>query len=340
MQEVKTLKKGVLLINLGTPRSTHPSDVKRYLKEFLLDEKVVDLPWIVRQILVRAIIIPRRYRESAHLYQTIWMKEGSPLMVYGERVKNALQQELGEDYRVDLAMRYQEKSIPERIDFLLKEGVKELIFLPLFPQYAEATTGSILKKITEKIGSSRYFPSFRFISDYPVQKSLIEAFCQRIQEQDFLKFDHLLFSFHGLPVRQLKKMSGACLNQTDCCRCSLNKRTCYKSQCLSTVEAITRSLKIENGFFSVSFQSRLGKEEWIQPDTLEHLKELVKKGKKKILVVCPSFVADCIETLSEVEIEYKKELLRAGGEELRLVPALNAHPIWVQALKELVLSGS
>jgi ferrochelatase len=332
------MKTGVLLINLGTPKSYEEKDVKRYLTEFLLDPLVIDLPWLVRQVLVRGVIIPKKVKTSAKLYQSIWTDEGSPLLVYGLKVKQKLQEALGEDYLVELAMRYHDLKIEEQLEKLLQNGVKKVIFLPLFPQYAEATTGSIVQKILSTIRKKRFFPEFRIISHYEEQERMIEAYVENIQQCNFENYDHLILSFHGLPVRHLKKLSNGCYSCEGCCE-KQKVQGCYKSQCYKTAAAIVKKLGIAKEKVSISFQSRLGKEEWIKPYTIDLAKELLLQGKKKVLVACPAFVADCIETLSEIAVEYQEDFKHLGGEELTLVPSLNDHQTWIKGLKELVLNS-
>jgi ferrochelatase len=328
---------GVLLINLGTPRSFSEKDVKSYLTEFLLDPLVIDLPWPIRQLLVRGIIIPRRKKESAHLYERIWTQEGSPLMVHGKSLKNKLQDSLGSGFTVELAMRYQELSIEEKIDSLLKQGVKKIFFVPLFPQYAEATTGSIIKVILKAIKKRRFFPEFTIISHFETLSKMIEAYADNIRRLSVDEYDHLMLSFHGLPIRHLKKIDSRCLADHSCCQRG-EVKGCYRNQCFKTAHAIIDNLKIDPQKVTVSFQSRLGKDPWIEPYTIEVAKQLLEQGKKKVLVACPAFVADCIETLSEIALEYQEEFVKMGGEKFTLVPSLNDHPIWVEGLKELVLS--
>ena len=330
---------GVLLINLGTPKSFLPSDVKEYLLEFLLDPYVIDLPWLVRQILVRGVIVPFRYKESAHLYQKIWFEDGSPLMVYGKNLKARLQESLGDNYLVELAMRYQELRIEDQIESFLKKGVKKILFLPLFPQYAEATTGSIIKQILLSVQKRSYFPDFEVISHFETFEPMIQLFSERIQEKFAEGYDHLMLSFHGLPERHLKKMQQGCLNKSQCCD-RQEVSGCYRRHCMLTARAIAEKLSLSPQDYSVTFQSRLGKDPWIQPYTLDTAKQLLGQGKKRILVACPAFVADCIETLSEIAVEYHEEFIKMGGEKLTLVPSLNDHPKWVEGLKELVLSRS
>lgn len=329
------MKTGVLLINLGTPRSSAPKDVKAYLTEFLTDPLVIDLPFLLRQFLVRGVIIPRRYKESAQLYQKIWTQDGSPLLVHTKQLKEALQISLGPDYIVEFAMRYQEHPIESVLDNFLEKRLDKIVMIPLFPQYAQATTGSIKSKILSYIKNQAYFPAYSFVSHYEDSPLMTDAYVDRLNTFDQSDYDHLMISFHGLPVRQLKKFNTGCVKE-GCC----NKiKSCYKAQCFKTANAIIKKSGWDPRKVSITFQSRLGKEEWMTPYTSEYAKDLLKKGNKRILVMCPSFVSDCLETLSEIKIEYSEDFIRAGGEKFDLVPSLNTHNAWVEALKELTLNG-
>ncbi|WP_316358057.1 ferrochelatase [Candidatus Neptunichlamydia sp. REUL1] len=327
------MKTGVLLVNLGTPSTPSPRDVKRYLTEFLTDGRVIDLPPVQRNLLVRGIIIPKRYRQSAALYKSIWEKEGSPLLIHGKKVEGLLQKRLGEDYRVRLAMRYQSPSIEEGLKALM--GCQKLVIFPMFPQYASATTGSVHQKVFEILSKWAIIPEVRFISQYPSHPHLIEAFAKRAEERDLESYDHFVFSYHGLPQRQILKgdQKGICLKEKDCCQ---NNPTCYASQCFATTREITKKLRIPHGMWSHTYQSRLGKSPWIEPYTDVVLQNLAIKKKKRVLVFCPSFVADCLETLEEIGSQYRQEFQNSGGETLDLVKGLNDHPKWIETIESLI----
>lgn len=332
---------GVLLVNLGTPNSPKPKDVYRYLIEFLTDSRVIDMPWFQRQLLVRGLIVPTRYKQSAKAYANIWTKEGSPLMVYGNQVKEALQDSLGDSYKVELAMRYQEPSIKKTLDGLLKQQIQYLIVVPLFPQYASATTGSVLQCVQENLSQYQVIPKVTLIDQFFDHPKMIAAFCEMAKNHDIGSYDHVLFSFHGLPERHLKKAdrNDYCRYNKSCCNepCSKNI-SCYAAQCYGTANAIAKKLNLPQDHYGVSFQSRLGKDPWLKPYTSEVIANLAKCGKKRVLVFCPSFVCDCLETIYEIGVEYSEEFKHAGGEQLDLVPGLNAHPQWIDALKHIVLS--
>lgn len=326
------MKTGVLLVNLGTPDAPTRSAVKKYLIEFLTDPRVIDIPWIQRQFLVRGVIIPRRLQSSLKSYQAIWTNEGSPLLAHSLKSASLLQTSLGENYQVEIAMRYQSPSINTALKNL--KGVKELIILPLFPQYASATTGSIFEKIFQELSSQVTMPKLTFIDEFHDHPLFIQAFKAVSDHFNFADYDHILFSFHGLPERQLKKSNAGCCTP-GCCE---ENKACYAAQCYRTAKAIAKECNLSPHHYSICFQSRLGSEPWIQPFTSDRIQELAKKGAKKILIFCPAFVADCLETLYEIAEEYKELFIHEGGETLDLVPGLNTHPQWIEALRAMVVS--
>jgi len=330
------MKTGVLLVNLGTPKSYDPKVVKSYLEEFLLDPYVIDIPWVLRWLLVRCVIVPLRYKKTAKLYESIWSKEGSPLMTNSLCLMKKLQESLGEDFVVDIAMRYHDRKIEEGVNSLINKGVEKIIFVPLFPQFANATSGSIFAEIEKLKNKYKFTKSFEFIKSYPTQNDMIQAYADRINEMDVKNYDHIVLSFHGLPVRHLKKIDNRCYEKECCSRDNVSD--CYRKQCYETARSIIKLIDRDENDFTISFQSRLGSDPWIKPFTQETLNNLLIQGKKKILVACPSFVSDCIETLCEIEKEYKEEFLHSGGEKLDLVPSLNDHPKWIEGLKRLILT--
>lgn len=338
-QAVKT--SAVLLINLGTPHSAAPEAVRKYLIEFLTDKRVIDLPWLQRQLLVRFAIVPKRYKQSAKAYQAIWSEQGSPLLHHSLQLKKELQTLLGSSYRVELAMRYQKPSLKSALEGIMNSNVDHLIILPLFPQYASATTGSVYQKTMELIKNSLSLPKITFIDSYADDPGMIEAFAMQASSYDLAAYDHILFSFHGLPQSHLIKgdTQNVCLRNNQCCKNFKNSR-CYGSQCYATALALAEKLHLSSEHYTVCFQSRLGKEPWLQPYTSEIISILAKKDKKKILVFCPSFVCDCLETVYEIGVEYKEEFLSLGGERLDLVEGLNSSPYWVKALENLVRACS
>jgi ferrochelatase len=332
-------KKGLLLINLGTPKSPTAKHVYNYLNEFLTDGRVIDLPWLKRQLLVRGAIVPFRYKQSAELYKKIWLKQGSPLLFHSLNVQKKLQKLIGDRYHVTLAMRYQTPSIECGLDELQKANVNEIIILPLFPQYASATTGSVMQKVMEQIKTWNVIPKLSFINSFYDHPGFIQAFCERGKQYQLDAYDHILFSFHGLPERHILNADcfGKCL-KNDCCK-NLNEKNqfCYKAQCYATASGIASGLQIKKDRYSVCFQSRLGSEAWIQPYTVDVIKACVEKGWKKLLVFCPAFVSDCLETNCEITIEYGHLFKQLGGEHLQLVESLNDHPAWIEAIRQIAL---
>lgn len=328
----------ILLVNLGTPNSPNPKDVYKYLIEFLTDERVINASWLKRQLLVRGFIVPTRYKSSAKAYSAIWTENGSPLMVHSLRLKEELQKHLGSNFNVRLAMRYQNPSIENELGELLKTSPKHLIIIPLFPQYASATTGSVKQKVMEILQSASIFPKITFLSHFANHAATIEAFKEVSAPYNHSEYDHILFSFHGLPKKQLSSLKG-CFTSPNCCQKKLEEPgDCYSAQCYKMAENLIHALQIPREKSSLSFQSRLGADPWLEPFTSETLLQLAKSGKKRVLVFCPSFVCDCLETIYEIAEEYNQEFLHAGGEKLQLVPGLNSHPAWVKALGTLIHS--
>lgn len=332
------LKVGILLVNLGTPDSVKPRAVKRYLTQFLTDGRVIDIPYFFRQVLVRGVIIPKRYRNSAKLYQTIWTKEGSPLKIHSYELKEKLQESLGPSFQVELAMRYQTPSIEEALEKL--RSCQKIVVVPLFPQYASATTGSVYQEVFRILQSWEVIPSLVCLDEFSTDEKVIHAFCQSAKQNELSHYDHFLFSYHGLPERHVQKADRCnhCLQKPNCCQELTDKnRTCYAAQCVATTAAISRKLRLPQEAVSHCYQSRLGKDPWLQPYASDVLEKLAKEGKKRLLVFSPAFVADCLETLQEIGIEYQAEFKRWGGEKLDLVEGLNSRPEWVSALKGIIL---
>lgn len=336
----KITKKGVLLVNLGTPDSPSVPDVRKYLREFLMDKRVIDIPFLSRWMLVNLIIAPFRSPKSAKVYRQLWQERGSPLMFYGEDVKDLLAKSLGDDYQVTLAMRYQSPSIEKGLAELQSAKVNEIIVIPLFPQYASATTGSVIDKVMEIVKTWQNIPSIKTIDKFFDHPLMIKAFAERARKymQSVDDFDFYVFSYHGIPERQIKKASVENYCQLDKCCAVYTKKNqyCYRAQCFATSRLLAAELGIPEDKYIVSFQSRLGKDPWIQPYTDEVLKELPKEGKKNVLAFSPAFVADCLETTIEVGEEFKEEFEEAGGEHWQLVDSLNDHPLWVECLEDLV----
>lgn len=336
-------KTGVLLVNLGTPDQPVRSAVYRYLKEFLLDRRVIDIPAIPRNILVRGIIAPFRSGSSAKLYKEVWTEKGSPLLLYGIRLKELLTERLGDDFKVALGMRYQNPSIQTALNELLDEQVDELIVLPLFPQYASATSGSVIDEVMRIMRKDDTILPTKFINSFYDNEKMIKVFAKNARKFDLESYDEILFSYHGLPQRQLRKgdrTKSHCLKIDNCCSsiCDSNK-FCYSAQCHSTTELIAKELGLKSDQYKTCFQSRLGKDPWTQPYTISLIEEVAKNDGKRILVFSPAFVADCLETLVEISVEYQEEFEEMGGEKVDLVASLNDDPDWIEAVEEIIKSN-
>lgn len=325
---------GVLLVNLGTPNSPSLPDVRRYLTQFLTDARIIDKSWWMRQLLVRGIIVPRRVRQSAKSYQAIWTEQGSPLMVHSQALQKAVAKALGSHYCVELAMRYQNPSLQEGLRRLLAKDPASVTILPLFPQYASATTGSIFEEVMRCLHKRHTFPALRFIRQFPDHEGFIDACTQVATGFDWAIYDEILISFHGLPMQQVVKAHPRCKVVASCCS---KESSCYAAQCYRTAAALARSLQLPR--YKVVFQSRLGKEPWLSPYAAETIEGLGRQGAKRLAVLSPSFVADCLETIGEYGIEYQELFRHCGGGQIDLVPSLNSHPRWVEAVVELVTSA-
>ncbi len=332
-------KKGILLVNLGTPDSPEVADVRRYLDQFLMDERVIDIPAFNRTLLVKGIIVPFRSPKTSKLYKEIWDENGSPLLYFSKIQAAMVQQKLGDDYHVELAMRYQKPSIPAALERMKAALVESVHVVPLFPQYASASTGSVIQNVMEIVGKWPTIPPVSFVNSFHDNKLMIETFADNARKYHPENYDQILFSFHGLPERQLIKCDHSgqhCLKKENCCASLTDvNKFCYSAQCHDTARLIAAELGIPIEKYSVCFQSRLGKEPWVQPYTSEVLKELAAQGKKRLLVFCPAFVADCLETLYEVSVEYHEEFKALGGEQVQVVASLNDHPKWIEAMVEL-----
>ncbi len=327
----------VLLINLGTPDSPSVSDVRSYLSQFLNDPRVIDIPWLLRKILVNLIIVPFRAPKSARIYQKLWTERGSPIIFHGEKVKALLQARLGPDYAVELAMRYKNPAIADILEKIRKSNPDRIIVLPLFPQYASASTGSALQEVMDVVRNWWVIPELRFISQYWDHPAFIKALVERGKTYDWRQYDHVLFSYHGLPRRQVDKVydSGLCQDRNCEHEITDENKYCYKAACYGTTRLLAQGLGIPAENYTVCFQSRLDKK-WLEPFTDKAIVEQAGKGAKQLLVFSPAFVADCLETTVEIGDEYQQLFVKHGGEMVQLVESLNDHPAWIQALEALV----
>lgn len=336
------MKTGVLLINLGTPDSPKTSDVRKYLTQFLNDPRVIDISPVGRFILVNGIIVPFRASKSAKLYEKIWTKEGSPLLVNSNKMKNALQKELGNDFVVELGMRYQSPSLGSTLEKLRKAQVKKIIMIPLYPQYASSSTGSSVEEAIRLIRKWEVTPSVEVVSKFYDDPNFIEACVSVAKKYDLSKYEYFIFSYHGLPERHIMKGSAHYGNNTcqlgSCCdRITKNNQYCYRANCFETTRQLVKHLNIPEGKFETTFQSRLN-DKWIKPYSDKVVEEKAKEGKKKVLVFSPAFVADCLETIYEIGTEYDEIFKEHGGEQIQLVESLNDSPKWIEALKKMVIS--
>ena len=331
------MKTAVVLINLGTPDSPSVKDVRSYLSQFLNDPRVVDLPWLLRKALVNLIIVPFRAPKSAKIYQKLWTEEGSPLIYHGQRVKKLLQEKLGPDFSVELAMRYKNPSIADVLEKVRQSNPDRIVILPLFPHFAASSTGSALVEAMDVIRKWWVIPELRFISQYWDHPAFIKAQVERGRQYDWRDHDHVLFSYHGLPDRQVDKVydSGLCSDR-DCEHESTDEnKFCYKAACFGTSRLIAKNLGIPEDRYTVCFQSRLAKD-WLEPFSDKIVIEQARKGAKKLLVFSPAFVADCLETTIEIADEYQELFVENGGGKIELVESLNEHPAWIGALEEIV----
>jgi ferrochelatase len=331
------MSRGVLLVNLGSPDSTSVGDVRRYLNEFLMDGRVIDTPWLLRRFIVGMILI-NRPKESAHAYEKIWTKDGSPLVATSRRTREKLQELV--TVPVELAMRYQNPSIEGAVQKLAAQKIDDVLLIPLFPHYAMSSYETAVERV--KTVAKKLAPQMKIIVQPPYFDSpdYIAALVGSAKSHLETGYDHLLFSFHGIPERHLRKSDPThchCLTKENCCEVSSPAHaTCYRAQCFKTVAAFVKLAGIPKEKFSVSFQSRLGRDPWLKPYTDFELAELPRRGVKKLLVICPAFVSDCLETLEEIAMRGKETFLSAGGKEFTQIPCLNEHPLWISALEKMI----
>jgi protoporphyrin/coproporphyrin ferrochelatase len=334
------MKRAIVLMNLGSPDSTKVSDVKKYLDEFLMDERVIDKPWLFRVLLVKGIIVPFRAPKSAAAYRSIWTEEGSPLLVISRQLRDALQKEIEEP--VTIAMRYGNPSPRSAFDELVKNNpdLEEVIAVPLYPHYAMSSYETAVEYAKEQHAKGGYGFRLTTIQPYYNNDAYIAALADSIAPHLEGDWDHILFSYHGVPERHILKgdITGRhCLKVDNCCAVpSAAHEYCYRHQCFTTTRLVVEKLNIPDGKWSQSFQSRLGRDPWLQPYTAARLAALPKEGIKKLVVVCPAFVSDCLETLEEIAVEGKEIFLHAGGTHFEMIPCLNVHPMWVKTLADWV----
>jgi ferrochelatase len=335
---------GVLLLNLGSPDAPGTEEVRRYLGEFLMDPYVIDIPWLARFLLVKGVILRTRPEKSAEAYRSIWTERGSPLVFHSEDLAKKVQAELGEEFRVRSVMRYGRPSVGDAFESMVREGITSIVVLPLYPQEAGATTLSSREWVKREAKRVGYSGRLEFVPAFFSRGEFIQAFARNVRESlDGFGAERVLFSFHGLPERQIRKaerVRGSCLSSVGCCE-TLNERnrTCYRAQCFATAYAIAEAAGIGRERMDIAFQSRLGRTPWIRPYADERLMDYANEGIKKVLVVSPSFVADCLETLEELGIRAREDFERSGGE-LRLVECPNSDPVWAAGVANWVREAS
>jgi ferrochelatase len=330
------MKKGVLLVNLGSPDSPAVRDVRKYLGEFLMDGRVLDAPYLVRWFVVHGCILPFRPKHSAEAYRKIWQPEGSPLVLTSRKVQARLQERVA--LPVELAMRYQKPSIEDAVQRLQKQNVENLLLIPLFPHYAMSSFETAVARVQAAVTDIAPRMSVSVLPPYYDALDYLEALTASAEPYLERAYDHLLFSFHGLPERHLRKSDPTgchCLKVENCCAVpSAAHATCYRAQCLKTVEQLVQRTDVTR--YSVAFQSRLGKDPWLKPYTDQEIVRLAQIGVKKLLVICPAFVSDCLETLEEIDMRGRQLFREAGGDNLTLIPCLNEHPAWLDALEKWI----
>ncbi len=332
-------KTGVLLINLGTPDSASPRSVYVYLKQFLNDPRVIDLPSILRYFLVNWLIVPFRHRKSAHAYQQIWGERGSPLLVHSQELADAVAKQLGDDYHVELGMRYGNPSIESAVSKL--KSCEKIITIPLFPQYSSAANGSAVEEFLRSVAMQWNIPQLIVNKDFYNNPDFIKAYAETIQTNLKAKNpDLIIFSYHGLPERHINKSEcqSTCTRVLACPGMTDSNAYCYRAQCYETTRLIANELNLDASRYLVTFQSRLGRTPWIQPFTDIELPKLAEKNIKNIAIVCPSFVSDCLETLEEINMRAREQWQELGGQEFTFIPCINTAPTWVSGLTKMIMN--
>lgn len=329
--------KGLLMINLGSPDSTSVKDVKKYLDEFLMDERVIGKSYWFRWFLVKVIILNTRPKKSAKAYKKIWWKEGSPLIVLSRRLFEKVLKLV--KFPVALAMRYGSISIINGLKELDEKGVKNVTVLPLYPHYAMSSYETVVEKVKDEVKTNFPHLKIKTVKPFYKEKNYIDLLCNKIKATiDKIDYDHILFSYHGIPISHLKisdPTNSHCYKVKNCCSVhSKAHEFCYKHQVIETTEAVINKLKIDKNKYSNAFQSRLPNEAWLKPYTDDELVRLAKEGKKRLVIVTPAFVTDCLETLEEIAMEGKEEFLEAGGESYHYVPCLNDDDDWAALISK------
>ncbi len=331
---------GVLLINLGTPDSPSTKDVRSYLFQFLNDKRVIDLPWLSRKLLVNGIIVPFRAPKSAKIYQELWTEQGSPILTHTKNLSKKLQDSLGERYYVDYAMRYKNPSIPSVLEEFRQKNLEQIIVIPLYPQHASSSTTSTMEAVMDALKKWWVIPEISIVSQFHKEGFYLDAFAEKGKEHNLSDYDHVVFSFHGLPIRQVDKahLNGKC--DSSCKeKITAENQLCYHAACYETTRELVSRLNLKETDYTVSFQSRLD-DKWLKPYSDKVIEERAKMGDKKLLIFSPAFIADCLETTIEIGVEYQEIFEAHGGEKVQLVESLNDNTTWVEGLKQMVLKRS
>jgi ferrochelatase len=331
---------GIILMTLGSPDSTSVKDVRKYLNEFLMDEKVIDMAWLPRLLLVRGIIVPFRAPKTAHAYSTVWTKDGSPLVVLTKELQDALQKQIGAP--VTIAMRYGNPSPEEAFNELMQKvpELSEVLLIPMYPHYAMSSYETAVEYAQEIHKKKKYPFALKVIKPFFDNAEYLDALTESIRPHLEKEYDHVLFSYHGLPERHILKgdiTGNHCLKSANCCSVNSPAHSqCYRHQCLTTMRLVAEKLGLQKEKYSFSFQSRLGRDEWLKPDTAKRLEEMPNEGIRKLLIVCPAFTSDCLETLEEIAMQGKESFMGAGGESFVAIPCLNVHPLWIATLTKWI----
>ncbi len=333
-------KTGVLLVQLGTPDSAGVGDVRRYLDEFLSDRRVLDLPGPLRWLLLKTVILPFRPRRSAEAYEKIWTERGSPLLIHTEELAEAVSARLDSAHVVEVGMRYQNPSISSVVEKLVGSGVDRIVVVPLFPQYSSAATGSAVEEVLRVVGERWNVPAIVTVGDFFADPGFVSATTEIAKPLlDDFAADHVLFSYHGLPESHIRKGDTTgdwCLSPGCCDRMTTANRFCYRAQCHATTRALADRLGLAEGSYSTTFQSRLAGQKWIEPYTDVVLPELYESGVRRVALLTPSFTADCLETIEEIGIRGRAQWEELGGEDLLLIPCVNSHPTWADAVARMI----
>lgn len=332
-----TKKTAVILANVGTPDAPTVPAVRKYLFEFLNDRRVIDLPWLLQKILVNLIIVPFRAPKSTKLYQKLWTEKGSPLLAISNETSDKLQEKLGENFTVFMGMRYQNPSLKAALKIIQEKRFDKIVVLPMFPQYASSTTGTIVQLVNSETAKWNVIPEISIISQFYNNPGFIKAFAAQISKYNPAAFDHIIFSYHGLPFSQTDRVHPEI--KTAVCNCETklpaHGKFCYKATCYETTRLLARELGLPKSAYSVAFQSRLTKN-WLKPFSDEEVIRLAKEGKKRILIAAPAFIADCLETIVEIGIEYQEIFAEHGGEKVQLVESLNANNDWIETIYQMI----